>query len=346
MTFKTVTHISTAKALVELHEMLTYPRYASSHYEQQFIEKFIDTLPGVEADGYGNRHVKIGDCGVLWSSHTDSVHSLKDRRQVVVKRDGKLMLKDPKSADCLGADCGTGVWLMRHMILRGVPGHYVFHREEEVGAFGAEWLAKHDNRHLLDGIYAAIALDRKGYHSVITCQGARTASDAFARSVAAQLGGDYKPDDTGLFTDTKKYRDFIPECSNISVGYFNQHSGQEVQDVVFAGELLDKLCAFDTTALTIERDPAAVEEYYPAYGGRRYSWTDHYDADMYDSTLSALDEMFPDTGNVSKGASTLDNYERLVRLVQQFPFDLADWLDREGVNEEELRRELGLDRWR
>ena len=77
------------------------------------------------ADGYGNRHVIIGDTNVVWSCHTDSVHH-DEGRQVVLKRDGRFMLKpqQPANPSCLGADCATGVWIMRNMILRGIPGHF------------------------------------------------------------------------------------------------------------------------------------------------------------------------------------------------------------------------------
>lgn len=347
MTFNTVRHITTPKALIELHEMLTYPRYADTYWEKQFIAKFIDTLPNVSRDEYGNRHVKIGDVGVMWSSHTDSVHSMKDKRQVVLKRDGFFALKDPKASSCLGADCATGVWIMRHMILRGIPGHYIFHREEEVGGLGSEWIARPENRHMIEHAQAAIAFDRKGYDSVITHQGGRTASDAFAKSLANQLGGKYKPDPTGLFTDTKKYAGIIPECTNLSVGYHSAHSGDEKQDVQFAADLLDCMCAFDPTDLVIERDPTVIETYAPAYQPSR--WTDHYDSAAYDWGWDDLMQ-HPAQRNYAAapakpvGRRYVDNYGKLLELVREHPHEIADWLDQQGIDADELFDELNS--WR
>ena len=34
-------------------------------------------------------------------------------------------------------------------------------------------------------------------------------------------------------TDSYQFIDLIPECTNISVGYFNEHTVSEVQDIEF-----------------------------------------------------------------------------------------------------------------
>jgi hypothetical protein len=48
-----------------------------------------------------------------------------------------------KMSSCLGADDAAGVWLLCEMIRAGIPGLYVFHRNEERGGRGAEFFAKH-----------------------------------------------------------------------------------------------------------------------------------------------------------------------------------------------------------
>lgn len=343
MTFSPIKTISTKLAVLELHEMLTYMRPHGTPTEQAFVSKFIDPLPNVWADGYGNRHVVIGDTNVLWSSHTDSVHN-DHGRQVVLKRDGHFGLKphQPKQPSCLGADCATGVWIMRHMILRGVPGHYIFHRDEECGGLGSSWVAKNDPD-LLNGIEIAVAFDRKGYHSVITHQGGRTASDAFAHSIADLLGGKYEPDSSGIFTDTAKYASIIPECSNLSVGYHDAHSSQETQDYEFACELLDKVCELDTSKLVVSRDPKVVEyrDYRSSYyGGGSLRWTDHYD-DRWDDwgfDTPSSSKNYQDTLGSSELArpSGSTNYARLKNILMDYPDDVADWLDNEGIDADDL----------
>jgi hypothetical protein len=343
MSFNTQKLPSKKAAIIEMHEMLSYCRPAGTKAEQAFVNKFVDTIPGVWGDGYGNRHLVIGNTNVLWSSHTDSVHSYGGR-QIVLKGDGLFMLKEkqPGKPACLGADCATGVWIMRQMILRGIPGHYIFHRDEECGGLGSSWLAKNDPG-LLDGVQFAIAFDRKGYDSVITHQGHRTASDAFAKSMAAQLGGKYKPDDTGLFTDTAKYSEIIPECTNLSVGYHSAHTEKEWQDFDFAYDLLERITEVDTSKLVAERDPKVVEYWG---GAGRYRWTDHYDdwdhANWIKGGVNATRSNYPiifDQGDFAAERSLTSgstNYQKLLNLLLDYPTEIADILDTEGMDAETL----------
>jgi hypothetical protein len=66
---------------------------------------------------------------------------------------------------------------------------------------------------------------------------------------------DYRsmPDPTGVYTDSESYAWLVPECTNISVGYENQHSSRESQDLVFAADLRDRLIGFDESLLLQER---------------------------------------------------------------------------------------------
>lgn len=258
---------------LELAHMLMTCRPHNGTAVESFCARYIDSLPGVTKDSIGNRIVRIGTAPVLWSSHTDTVHKA-DGKQKVAYGGGFLVLSDSETANCLGADCTTGVWLMRNMILRNVPGLYIFHHGEEVGGLGSEYIAR-QTPDLLDGIDYAIAFDRKGTNSVISHQWGRCASDTFVTSLCAALGPNYVPDDGGTFTDTANYVDLIPECTNISVGYYNQHTAYESQDVAFALHLLDVLCNLDVSSLPISRKPGDIgggkygnmSQYYGAYYG-------------------------------------------------------------------------------
>lgn len=344
---------ATPKSLAnELFYMLTTKRPGRSKGEKQFIETYIDTLPGVLVDGFGNRLVSIGDSPILWSSHTDSVHS-DSGFQSIIKDGDMIRLHRHERSSCLGADCATGVWLMCNMILRGVPGHYIFHRDEESGGLGSSWIAKTPS----DGFKPyqfAIALDRKGYSSVVTHQGGRCCSDAFAKSIAAQLGGKYAPDPTGLFTDTANYTRLVPECTNLSVGYGAQHTSNEQQNVRFALELLEKLTVLDASKLVVERkttDADYVEidwrKYYPNYykrydgKGNSIITTTRHSYDYSTPTASTnkqnihpvddrLDEQF------GKTSIKRSNYESLLELCKNNPDIVADWLDAYGITAHEI----------
>lgn len=258
-------------------EMFTYRRPRGSQSEAEFVERFLIPLGFVE-DDHGNLILQIGENpAILWSSHMDTVHSRGGRQ--TVHYDGKTLSLTRRSkregSSCLGADDTAGVWLMTEMVKAGVEGLYIIHYGEESGCIGSSELAKHPA--FFDGIQAAIAFDRAGYEDVITHQtGRRTASDAFGRSLAGILGGRFAPSPDGVYTDTNEYADIIPECSNISVGYFRQHTTRETQDVPFLISLRDALVSADWSKLVIERDPSEVEyddfSYYGSpYGSRSSS---------------------------------------------------------------------------
>jgi hypothetical protein len=263
---------------LELLSMLAYKRPHGSVTEASFIAKYI-LATGAVADSYGNLWLTV-PCQdgaaptILWSSHTDTVHR-DSGYQKVFYGDGQAFTE---VSNCLGADCTTGVWIMLQMIRANVPGLYVFHRAEEIGGLGSMHAIKHERKRLA-GITHAIAFDRRGYSDVITHQGARTCSDAFATDLAARLNSAneyfaYATDDSGVFTDTANYTDDIAECTNLSVGYFKQHTGLEYQDVGFACDLADAMCSVDWSGLTVSRKAG---EYDPeGYGYSRFAAWSNY----------------------------------------------------------------------
>lgn len=164
---------------------------------------------------------------------------------------------------CLGADCGAGVWITLKLAEAGVPGTYVWTVGEEKGGVGARWLA--DNaEEFLEQFDRAIAFDRQGTTSVITHQGwgGRCCSDEFAETLADRLSTTlpFTPDATGVYTDTAEWTRLVPECSNLSIGYLNQHSGNETLDIAFLEALLDQCLLIDWESLPTKRDPLAIEK--------------------------------------------------------------------------------------
>lgn len=246
------------RGLDALLEMLKTRRPAWTKSEQKWINRWLMPL-GCTEDGFGNLWLRIGNAPVLWSSHTDTVHREGGKQRLAMTEDGKIFLHpDEMISNCLGADDTSGVWLMREMILDQVPGLYIFHRDEEAGGRGSGWIAE-NLAHELTGIKFAIALDRKGFGDVITHQWGKCCSVRFAEALAAQLGNGYAPDDGGVFTDTANYTSIIPECTNLSVGYFRAHSHHEWQSWPHLEKLLEWLKAVDVADLPVERDPDAYE---------------------------------------------------------------------------------------
>lgn len=240
----------------ELLDMLSYRRPAGSRTERKFIREHLVPL-GVEPDLFGNLILRIGAAPVLWSSHTDTVHR-QGGNQILGQSKGLLCVYD-KNSNCLGADDTAGVWLMAQMIREQVPGLYVFHRQEESGGVGSSHIA-YDTPELLDGIECAIAFDRRGTDSIITHQGGRCCSDVFADALSAEIGLGFSPDSGGIFTDTANYVDLIPECTNVSVGYHNEHSRAETLDSEHLFRLLDSVLRVNMDSLPIVRAAGATED--------------------------------------------------------------------------------------
>ena len=288
----------------ELLSMLAFRRPAWTKDENAFISRFLHPL-GLTSDEYGNLFIRIGDAPVLWSCHTDTAHCQCGKQTLVVK--GGVVTTDDKSSDCLGADCTAGVWLMVQMIRAGRPGLYIFHRAEEIGGKGSEYISE-KRPDLLTGIDYAIAFDRRGRQSVITHQwGGRCCSDAFAISLAAALDMQHKLDDSGTFTDTANYTDLIGECSNVSVGYFNEHSKKEALDMDYLDLLLAALLKLDSAEFIYERKPGGDDE--------DYSW-------LYDDA-----DQEPYVQYTSKS---------MARLVEDHPDEVADWIEHHGVSIDEI----------
>lgn len=241
-----------------LLDMHTFRRPARSKTERKFINKFLIPLK-LEVDKYGNYYKQVGKSSVLWACHTDTVHTEGGLQSLGFDM-AEFGISEKQKSNCLGADDTAGVWLMVQMIEAKVPGLYIFHRDEEGGRKGSEWVAKYMSKYLAH-IKFAIALDRKATTSIITHQmSRRCCSGDFADSIAAQLDLGYKADDTGSYTDTVSYVDLIPECTNLSVGYYNAHSSFERLDRDHIFKLRDKLIGLDQKKLIATR-VAGTKEY-------------------------------------------------------------------------------------
>ncbi len=264
--------------MFDLKEMLTYRRPHRSRSERKFINRFIRPV-GVEEDAFGNLIVRVGnDQRMMFACHTDTVDYISGRKKVYASPTGILSTDEFES--CLGADDTTGVWIMLNLIEQGVPGLYVFHRAEEIGCQGSSWIAE-NTPELVEDVQWCMSLDRMGYGSIVTHQcGQRTASDKFADSLALQLDLGFWNDDGGMFTDSLSYAHLIPECTNLSVGYDKQHSGNETQDFGYALAVLRALASLDYDFLATERNPrwsaAETDNRWDRWGGWK-GYNDDYD---------------------------------------------------------------------
>lgn len=242
-----------------------------------------DKLPqDLDMDEFGNLYKKIGESDVMFTSHLDTATSAFTQvnhvlEEGIIKTDGKSLL---------GADDKAGLVIMLYMMENNVPGLYYFFLGEEVGCVGSRKVAAKHLTEKLPYINKVISFDRRGTDSVITFQGgSRCASEEFAQALSKELNINessfsYKPDPTGIYTDSAQFVKIYPECTNISVGYYNEHTTSEKQDINHLVKLAEACLKVDWNSLPVNRDMTkdewSYETRYGSYGGRwgsGYGWS-------------------------------------------------------------------------
>jgi hypothetical protein len=341
----------------ELFEMLSYRRPHGSKSEARFINRFLLSITGARMDSFGNVILSIPEpdgqpSTVMWCAHTDSVHRTPGRQTVVYGTDGLARVGDGQpDSNCLGADNAAGCYLLRSMALAGRPGLYVWHRQEESGCQGSHHIASKTPQ-LLTGIRAAIAFDRRGTRSIITHQmNGRTASDDFAKSLAAIIGLDHEPDSNGILTDTNTYSGLIPECTNVSSGTAHEHCSDESLDVGYLLRLERALLAADFSGLAIKRDPSVYDfdesdawwrDYYGIggrYGARQYGGAGFKRGGYKSLGWASKRES-------SHHESSKARRDNLVNIIATYPDAVADLLEEYGVDYADIADYLGIsDEW-
>jgi len=229
----------------------TYP-----HGHEEEVVPFI--TPGLKKDEYGNYYTIIGESDTVFTCHLDTASRSKNDIGLVeyTKDSDEFIMTDGKSI--LGADDKAGVTVLMYMIANNIPGVYWFFIGEERGGLGSRYVANNiDSYEFMKGKTKCVSFDRRNYHSVITQQmGVQCCSNEFGRQLCEQLsknGLSLKLDPTGIFTDSASFIDIIPECTNVSVGYFNEHTVQELQNMTYLENLCKSAVSCDWEGLEVHR---------------------------------------------------------------------------------------------
>lgn len=290
-------------------DMIEYTRPHQGKSEAEYLERFI--LPNIDWVDEAGNHIKIvgnSEPRILFSSHTDTVHRHDGKQKLFVNQGNNCLFSD---STCLGADDTVGNYLMLTMIENQIPGLYIFHRGEERGGIGSNWIATETPK-LLKNIDIAIALDRKGTDDVIQFQNyGRCCSERFASDLANLMeitGGD----EQGTFTDTANYTELIKECTNISVAYWDQHSKNERCDPSQIGLIEERL-------LKADWDSLQAYGYEPEDSMHNWSLT-YGDNISYGVTRNTPSCPYDDR------AHNDDTYWDLHELICNSPFVIADYL--------------------
>ena len=219
-------------------------------------------------DVIGNRYIQIGGTTTMFLAHLDTASKEKQNIKHVIE--GDIIRTD--GTTILGADDKAGVVILLIMLENKVPGLYYFTVGHEAGGIGSRDLKRRFKVSKPDYINKVISFDRHQTDSVITYQrGMRSCSDIFADALAMSLNEaskrvldndtvfQYKKDPNGFGTDSADYIDMYPECTNISVGYENEHQVTELQNIKHLDKLAKTCCLLNWEALPINRDPSRIE---------------------------------------------------------------------------------------
>ena len=221
----------------------TFLSLVTKTYPHGHEDEVLQFLPKLDKDIVGNYYKIIGDNPTtMFTCHLDTA----DRKQAVTRLysiqidDQEHIVTDGTTV--LGSDDKSGTTVMLYMMAKNVPGLYYFFIGEERGGIGSRALAdKYDEVDYLKNIKRFVIFDRRKTISVITAQaGGRCCSDEFGNALCEQYnsnGLNLKIDPTGVFTDSASFIDDISECTNVSVGYLNEHTGKEIQNMDYLIDL-------------------------------------------------------------------------------------------------------------
>lgn len=233
-------------------------------------EELIGLLPkDLKKDEFGNLWIQIGEeTNCMFTSHLDTASHDK----VCVTHVFKDNFIGTDGTSILGADDKAGVTIMLYMIQNKVPGLYYFFLGEERGCIGSKKLANKMKIEKFESIKKVISFDRRGVDSVITFQSSsRCCSEEFAKELSRQLNEgsrleksidlnfNYDCDPTGVYTDSYQFMGIFPECTNISVGYYSEHTKSEKQDILHLEKLAKTCLLIDWENLPVKRDPNEEE---------------------------------------------------------------------------------------
>lgn len=255
------------KQMLELFDKLTKFTYIYGLEDEliDIINSYLQTP--LSKDEYGNYFIKVGESKTLFTSHLDTVGVQKLKiNKIYFKSEGKNFVRTDGNT-ILGADDKAGVVIMINMINKNVPGTYYFFIGEEVGHVGAGLIYTEKSEEMLSKFDRCVEFDRRGYGSIISRQvGQVCCSDEFVDELAIEFkehGMEFKNDLTGYSTDSADFMGTIPECTNLSVGYFNEHSKWEEQDLDYMTLLADTCTKIDWENLPTVRIPKSFDSKNP-----------------------------------------------------------------------------------
>ena len=241
-----VSHINSDLSTYEIQPNIDYllsilniRRYSKSKAQDDFVndlEKFYtDNGAIAERDVYGNLYVTKGESSLYPCivAHTDINQTKRSNVSVMISGDTIFGFDNDEALQCgIGADDGAGIALAYEMFNRFDAIKLFFPLNEEVGCLGskeADLTFFTDCSMILQG-------DRRSYTTdlITYTNGIDTCSKEFVNAASEIMDSYGYSENRGVYTDVGQLKkDSIVDCiaCNVSIGYFNEHSDEEVMSV-------------------------------------------------------------------------------------------------------------------
>src|SRR6266403_535658 len=237
----------------------TFLKFTQWTIPHGYEETITHLLPnGLEKDEVGNYRIVIGESETLFTCHLDTVSTRMKINHII---QGDIIRTD--GTTILGGDNKAGVCILMYLIEQNVPGTYYFFVGEETGCIGSRWALKNEPDYFRK-FKRAIAFDRKKSGSIITKQrGSICASIDFAEALSKDYGKNglqYRPDDTGVYTDTAVFMGIIPEFTNISAAVWGEHTRDEYVNIKLIEQIAHASAKINWEKLPTKRTPRDEEK--------------------------------------------------------------------------------------
>ena len=256
---KVISHDDLERNLFEnsLEELLQIPGVSGeeSIIRNHVIKKLLPLTDEISVDDYGNilAEVAIGanrmgpTFTILLNSHLDVVDEIEIDREILKHRNVWT-----SSHGILGADDRAGIGVVLHTLKQlqtiqlqsPVKVKIAFTVKEEVGLCGAKAVSQD----FLEGVQAAIVVDRRGNGDIVTgTRGTAFCDELFGSMIAliGNLGEEKRWEPTmGGRSDTLIWAQQGIQSVNLSVGYQNEHTSREelnIDDAFATANLLKKV---------------------------------------------------------------------------------------------------------
>jgi glycosidase len=238
---------------------LKLTEYTIPHGMEYTLKKYLPK--DIIEDGCGNYYIRIGESRTIFTSHMDTACGRYEKVNHVFT--GPMIHTDGKTV--LSGDDKNGMTIMLYMISKKIPGTYYFFQGEESGLVGANAAKQRNRAFFTDNFDRMISFDRRGYDSIITHQlGRRGCTEIFSSALSEEFGYHgmrFKSDSTGIYTDSEVFIRVIPEVTNLSCGYFREHSREEVTNIEFLENLAKVACLIKWEELPIGKMDTEMNKY-------------------------------------------------------------------------------------